>query len=481
MHLNRRIKLQLAIFTILAVLSGAVMIFGYIKVPMLLGVGQYTVTVELPRAAGLYAGGNVTYRGTEVGRVTDMHLTDTGVAAVLSLRSDVKIPSDLQAQVHSVSAVGEQYVALTPRDGNSPPLQDGDVVPVRDTSVPPDINSLVEATNRGLLAIPGDNLKTVVDESYTALGGLGPDLARFVHGSTALAIDARQNLDAITTLIDKSRPVLDSQTRTAGSIQAWASHLASVTTQLKDENPAVTGILQNGAQSSTELRQLLERLAPTLPVLLANLVTVGDVALAYQPNIEQLLVLVPQVTQQFGAAVIPNLNTKQAYRGFYLDFNLNVNLPPPCTTGFLPPQQHRATALQDSPDPPKGDVYCRVPQDSSLVAVRGARNTPCATVPGKRAPTVEMCESGEQYVPLNDGTNWKGDPNATLSGQPIPQLPPAEPPGPPQTVAPPIAVVPYDPATGAYVAPDGTTHVQANLSADGREPTWQSMLTPPQR
>ena len=36
---------------------------------MMFGIGRYTVTVELPRAAGLYASGNVTYRGTEVGRV----------------------------------------------------------------------------------------------------------------------------------------------------------------------------------------------------------------------------------------------------------------------------------------------------------------------------------------------------------------------------------------------------------------------------
>ncbi len=35
-----------------------------------------------------------------------------------------------------------------------------------------------------------------------------------------------------------------------------------------------------------------------------------------------------------------------------------------------------------------------------------------------------MCESNENYVPLNDGYNWKGDPNATLSGQAVPQLPP---------------------------------------------------------
>lgn len=45
------------------------------------------------------------------------------------------------------------------------------------------------------------------------------------------------------------------------------------------------------------------------------------------------------------------------------------------------------------------------------------------TVPGKRAPTWQTCESNETYVPLNDGHNWKGDPNAILSGQPIQQLP----------------------------------------------------------
>jgi phospholipid/cholesterol/gamma-HCH transport system substrate-binding protein len=483
MHLNRRIQIQLAIFSIIAVVAGAVMVFGYIKVPKLLGIGQYTVTVELPRAAGLYASGNVTYRGTEVGRITDVHLTDTGVAAVLSLRSDVKIPSDLQAQVHSVTALGEQYIALTPRNGTSVPLKNGDVISVHDASVPPDINSLVEATNRGLQAIPRDNLKTAVDESFTAVGGLGPELARFVHGSTALAIDARRNLNEITTLIDQSQPVLDSQTKTADSIQAWASHLATISAELKEKDGAVAGILQNGGQAAAQTRQLFERLQPSLPVLLANLVTVGDVALAYQPNIEQLLVLVPQIVQEFQGGIITNLNTKQDYKGAFLDFNLNVNLPPPCETGYLPPQQRRSAALVDFPDPPEGDIYCRVPQDSNLVAVRGARNAPCATVPGKRAPTVKMCESNEQYEPLNDGTNWKGDPNATLSGQAVPQLPPGSPPAasPPTPPIPPVAVVPYDPATGSYVAPDGTVHTQANLGQDGKEPTWQSMLIPPSK
>lgn len=468
MRANRRVKLQLGVFAVVAVVAGAVMSFGYLKLPALLGVGQYRVTVELPRAAGLYPGSNVTYRGTTIGRVDDVRLTDAGVAAVLRLQSGVELSADVRADVHSVTALGEQYVALTPGTGTATPLKDGDVIPITRSTVPPELNALVAATNRGLAAIPREDLETAVDESFTAIGGLGPELARFVHGSAQLAIDARANLGEITALMDGFEPVADSQIRTAEPLEAWASHLATVSTQVKAHDVAVRGLLQSGPPAAAQMRQLFEQLAPGFPVLLANLVAVADVALAYQPGIEQLLVLVPQITQEFQGALVPNHNTQQDYRGAYLDFNLNMNLPPPCTTGYLPAQQRRSAALVDHPDPPEGAVYCRVPQDSTVVAVRGARNTPCATAPGKRAPTAAMCESDEQYVPLNDGGNWKGDPNATASGQPVPQLPPAAP----------VAVVPYDPATGSFVAPDGTVHTRADLGAGGGERTWQSMLVP---
>ena len=64
-------------------------------------------------------------------------------------------------------------------------------------------------------------------------------------------------------------------------------------------------------------------------------------------------------------------------------------------------------------------------------------------------------------MPLNDGENWKGDPNATLSGQDIPELPPGTPSpdaAPRAPDPPPIAVAPYDPATGTYVGPDGKVY-----------------------
>jgi phospholipid/cholesterol/gamma-HCH transport system substrate-binding protein len=258
--------------------------------------------------------------------------------------------------------------------------------------------------------------------------------------------------------------VLDSQTATAGSVRQWANHLADITEQVRNHDAELIRLLEQGPDAADELRQVVDRVTPTLPVLLANLVSVGEVALTYRAGIEQLLVLLPQNTAVVQAAGLADRNLKSPYKGGYLSFNLNVNLPPVCATGYLPPQQRRAASETDSPPRPAGDIYCRIPQDAPF-NVRGARNLPCETRPGKRAPTVKMCESDENYVPLNDGFNWKGDPNATLSGQAVPQLP--------------VAVAEYDQKTGSYVGPDGQTYTQSNLASTAGERSWQSMLLPP--
>ena len=484
LHLKRKTIIQMIILTVVALTAGAVMIFSFIGLPgMLFGIGQYKVTLQLAEAGGLYPRGNVTWRGTEVGRVQSVKLTDNGVEADLTMNSDFKIPADLDVQVLSVSAVGEQYVALLPRNGNTPYLKAGDVIPVDRTYIPPDVNSVLSLTNTGLQSIPHDNLKTVIDEAYTAVGGLGPEISRFVKGSTALAIDARKNLDELTALIDKSKPVLDSQADTSGAIQAWAAHLDNITGQLQQQDQALAGVINKGAPAADEVRALFDRLQPTLPIVLANLVSVGEVAVTYQPSLEQLLVLLPQGAAVTSATGVANRHTRQDYKGAYLSFNLNLNLPPPCVTGFLPAQQKRVPSDVDYPDRAPGDLYCRIAQDSAF-NVRGARNLPCETVPGKRAPTVKLCESNQVYQPLNDGFNWKGDPNATLSGQGIPDLGPgvgpaqgAPAPGP---APPPIAAAEYDPSSGTYVGPDGQVYTQANLAARAEgEQTWQTMLLPP--
>ena len=178
LRLPRTVWIQLAILAAVTVIACGVMAFGFVNVPALLGIGRYNVTLELPASGGLYPTSVVTYRGSEIGRVTSIDVTRDGVRAVLKLDSSTPVPSDVSAAVHSRSAVGEQFVELTPREARA-------MTPLRRCATatssrsagcrsPPDIGSLLDATNRALQAIPQDNLRTVVDEADKAVAGLGP-------------------------------------------------------------------------------------------------------------------------------------------------------------------------------------------------------------------------------------------------------------------------------------------------------------------
>ncbi|MGV0806533.1 MCE family protein [Mycolicibacterium setense] len=489
MHLQRSTKIRFVVFTVIALTAMNILAFGYGHLGTALwGAGRYSVTVQLPQSAGLYNRANVTYFGSTIGEVTDVKLTATGeVNATLRLKSDVTIPSDATAEVHSQSAIGEQFIALVPGGSLSRPLRNGDTI--TRAAVPPDINDQLNMLNTALVALPKDSLKTLTDESYTALGGLGPQLSRSIDAANNLAIDTNQSLTDLTNVIDNSGPLLDSQVESADAITSWAAHMDTITGQLQTHNDAVSGVLSRGAPTAEAARATLERLKPSVPILLANLVSFADVGVVYNPNLEQLLVLFPQAIAQVGSTLVPNMNTKQDYRGSAEQFALNLNLPPPCTTGYLPASQRLAPAVQDTFDRPDGDFYCRIPQDAPF-NVRGARNIPCEGKPWRRAPLVWMCENDIDYVPLNDGNNWKGDPNATFTGQDVPQLRPGEgspalaepasPHGSPPPNTPPLAlgVADYNPADGTYLGSDGQIYTQQNLAQEATTPTLSSLLAP---
>ena len=80
--LTRFIKIQLVLFTILTIIAhpGAGLVLPA-SCPALVGIGQYKLYADLPRSGGLYATANVTYRGTQIGKVTSVEPTENGARA----------------------------------------------------------------------------------------------------------------------------------------------------------------------------------------------------------------------------------------------------------------------------------------------------------------------------------------------------------------------------------------------------------------
>jgi phospholipid/cholesterol/gamma-HCH transport system substrate-binding protein len=520
--LSRFVRTQLVIFTIASIVGVLVMVFAYMQVPTLFGIGKITVKLELPASGGLYRFSNVTYRGVEVGKVTAMDVSRNAATATLRLNTSPKIPADLVAEVRSLSAVGEQYVELLPRTDSPPYLQDGSVIAMQDTKVPQAVGPMLDEVSTLISSVPKDKLSGLIDESFNAFNGSGYDLGSLFDSSSKISADLNRVADNSSMLVEDSGPLLDSQAQTTDALRLWAQSLAGITDQVVTNDPQVRTLLQQGPDAANEVSRLLEQVKPTLPVLLANLTTFGQVAVTYRPSLEQILVLLPPFVA-FIQSSAPENNPTGIPLG---DFRISIEDPPPCTVGFLPPSQWRSPADTTTIDTPDG-LYCKLPQDSPIV-VRGARNYPCMGVPGKRAPTVQECYSNQPYQPLAMRQHALGprpiDPNLIAQGVPpddrvdfgdriyapaegTPLPPYAAPPPPPAPVGPPaptdsltppdvggdvapaapsaftptgsnpgpsVAIAHYDPQTGRYATPDGKVYQQTDLVDPPK--TWQDLI-----
>lgn len=478
MRLTKFVRAQLIIFSILTVIGLVVMSLQYIKVPAMFGVGRYEVTAQLSSTGGLYENANVAYRGTNIGKVKAVTLTPSGVEAEMSIDSDYTISSDLDAVVKSVSAVGEQYVDLIPRSSGGEVLEDGDVIPEDRTAIPQDVGEMLDQADELLASIEDTRLRTVIDEAFLAFNGAGPDLQRLIDSARLFVQEADKNVDATKTLIDQVGPLLDTQTVSSDAIRSWTKDLVTFTDQLRESDPQLRSILQKGPGAAQEANALFQDLRPTLPLLLANLVSVGQVSSIYHKGIEQILVLYPPLT----AALTTAATGGPLDEGAIVDFAVALHDPPPCLTGFLPPEERRSGA-DIAPIATPDDLFCKAAPDDPSV-VRGARNLPCMEFPGRRGPSPQACR--DRYAAEGNNPPYGPImPPDVPSYTPVPLIPASVPSD--KTVPSsyegssdvPATAVPYDPSTGSFIAPDGKAYSQADLKSGvpRKDPTWQTMMT----
>ncbi|OBE95237.1 mammalian cell entry protein [Mycolicibacterium elephantis] len=517
--LTRFIKIQLVLFTILTVLALVVLGWYYLRIPALVGIGQYTLHAELPRSGGLYATANVTYRGSQIGKVTEVEPTETGARATMSIDDRYKIPADATANVHSVSAIGEQYLDLVSTGDPGQYLKPG--ATITESTVPSEVGPALDAANEGLAVLPKEKIDTLLTETSKAVGGLGPALQRLVDSTSSLAAGFQEHLPQVDDIIVNARPILDSQVTSGDNIEQWSRNLNVIAAQAAQEDAALRSGVQQAPPTLDQVSAVFGDVQESLPQTLANLSVVIDMLKRYHKGLEQTLVIWPQGSAGFAAGTLfEDLGQ--------LPLALSINQPPPCLTGFLPASEWRSPADTSMAPLPKG-TYCKIPKDYQGNVVRGARNYPCADVPGKRAATPMECRSDEPYVPL--GTNpWYGDPNQVLScpapgarcdqgvnpgfvvpapsvnsgvnPMPASELPPAlstapvsDPLSPPGqgTVScsgqqpnpciytpapgPPGSTAVYSPTSGQVVGPDGVRYNVSNSSNPGDD-GWKEMLAP---
>ncbi|MCD2114735.1 MCE family protein [Rhodococcus rhodochrous] len=479
---TKLVRTQLAIFTAVAVIAVGNSVYNYMGLKRITGIGMYSVAVELDRAAGLYTNALVTYRGVDVGVVESLDVNPDHVTVHLQLDSDHAIPKSTDAYVRSVSAIGEQYVDLVPDTSEGPFLADGDVIDRSRTVLPVPASKVVDEVHTLLDGLPKDDLRTTVDEAYAAFNGAGPALSRLIDSTRPLIALAQAELEPTTTLITDAEPVLGATNEAGPDIGIFSKNLASFTEQLTMNDTQIRGALETGPAFFDAFGGTMADLQPSLPLLLANLQSTGEVLRVNVPGIRQILVIYPALSAGINHMHLGVQGEDRIYGQGPLDIKLgNTANPLPCTEGYGQTQRRDPSDL--SPAEPAADPYCKLPPNEPRV-VRGARNVPCATDPSVRTAEVAECPgglpSGWPQMLARPGQPYIPPPSTPSAEMEQSQQNPAA----ATSVAshseqtPVVTTAPYDPITGSFRAPNGALYFIDAISATQSEEdlTWQSLL-----
>lgn len=481
--LDRLTKIQLVIFAVITVVTLTVMGIFYLRLPATFGLGTYVVNADFVAGGGLYKNANVTYRGVAVGRVESVGLNPNGVTAGMRLNSGTVIPSNVIATVKSVSAVGEQYIDLVPpKPPASTKLHNGSRIERNNTRIGQDVAVLLKRAEALVNSLGDTRLRELLHETFIAANGSGPELARLIESARVLVDEANADYPQVSQLIDQAGPFLQAQIRAGGDIKSLSDGLARFTSEVRQADPELRSTLAIAPGAADEANTAFSGIRPSFPALAASLANLGRVGVIYHKSIEQLLVVLPALF----AAITTAAGGAPQDEGAKLDFKLDLNDPPPCAVGFLPPPLMRTPADETVRELPR-DMYCKAAQNDPST-VRGARNYPCQEFPGKRAPTVQLCRDPKGYVPV--GRNpWRGPPvpydtpmtnglNA-LPPNKFPYIPPGADPDPGTPIAgpPPPGVVP-----GPGPAPHQPAYDPPPPNDNGPPPpftSWQPPGIPP--
>src|SRR5271168_5591528 len=239
--ITRFVRYQLVLFAVLTVVTAVVLGGYYLHLPALVGIGQYTLKADLPASGGLYRTANVTYRGATIGKVTAVQPTKAGVEVTMSIDDRYKIPVGAAAHVHSVSAIGEQYLDLVSTGNPGEFFAPGQTI--TKGTVPSEIGPALDAANRGLSVLPKRKIASLLDETAQAVGGLGPALQRLVDSTQSIVGDFQANIADVNDVIANSAPILESQVDSSDSIERWSHNLNTLTAQIAQNDQHVQSIL----------------------------------------------------------------------------------------------------------------------------------------------------------------------------------------------------------------------------------------------
>lgn len=304
MSVRERRPWVVGVISLLAITLATLGAFSIDKIKALRGV--YSIAADLEDAAGLRPGNEVRVAGVKVGEVTGVDLTPSAARVEMEVGTDIDLPSETRVEVKLKTLLGQKLIDLQlPRtyvdaaaQGEDASqltdhfLEDGDVIPLEQTSVPFEI---YQAANEGTAVLEdvdkeslrqllivlgktfdrskGEMRRALVslDRAGEVLGDQGGEISTLLKNAnqvTATLAGSDQDIDEILGRSTEVLTTLADSRDTLGSLLIATDDLAA---DLGTLIQVARGSIQLGSRDLNSILTLAEGELDSIEALIAEL------------------------------------------------------------------------------------------------------------------------------------------------------------------------------------------------------------------
>jgi phospholipid/cholesterol/gamma-HCH transport system substrate-binding protein len=270
---------RLAIVVVASLLM-LVTLFGlaYMGGALHFSAADYHIDAVLPTSSAMIPGARVTMAGAQVGQVASIHQQGNGAVVQLDITDHAvtPIPADSQVALREVTAIGENYVQITPGTSKQM-LSSGAVLPMSQSDQYVDVDQIMST----LQGSTSQRARQLIQGLGDALAGHGQDL----NGTIAGVSNTFHPLANVVQILNGDRSYVDQLVSELGDVASAAGERGQSIIQLASSGLTTFRAL---ATENQHLSATLDQLPSTLSQVRTTANTLNDVTNTAAPVVTKL-------------------------------------------------------------------------------------------------------------------------------------------------------------------------------------------------
>ncbi len=284
-------------------------------------------------ATGVVKGDDVRIAGVKVGSVDNIEVKDrTRALVTFTVEEGTELNESTHAAIRYRNLVGQRYISLTQDVGDAAAIDEGDTIPVEQTSPALDLTVLFNGFKPLFQALSPDDVNKLSYEVVQVFQGEGGTLESLLGHTASITQTLADRDQVIGDLIDNLDYVLDHVADRDDQLSNLITSFRTLVGGLKDDREAILTSLDGISELSVQTAELIKGIRPSFVEDVKQLRRFAGNVDRNKAELDRALQVLPIKLQKVGRTAIYG-----SWFNFYLcEFKASVTLPGNISTVNIP-------------------------------------------------------------------------------------------------------------------------------------------------